>query len=198
MLKFQTTHNLVSVNPFVSVKLQFWLTWSKKNSEGKYISYLLIFWTWKFLNIPAFRSKIDYENSVANGLCFKFRINFYWKFCYGMDWVPLNSKQTPSVQHKDHTFSAPKIPQFNKPEKLSGRTERVSWTGGFWCGTEGFLVCNWGMCWTDGFMVWNWGVCWTEGFLVWKWGIWGLKRSGPFVLSWYVELRGIRMDSATA
>ena len=27
--------------------------------------------------------------------------------------VPLSSTQTPSVQHRDHTFSAPKIPQFN-------------------------------------------------------------------------------------
>ena len=32
----------------------------------------------------------------------------------------------------------------------------------FWCGTEGFLVWNWGFG-TEGFLMWNWGVCGTEG-----------------------------------
>ena len=45
------------------------------------------------------------------------------------------------------------------------------------------------MCWTEG-SVWNWGG-------VWNWGVFGvelrdlgLKRSGPFVWNWCVELRG--------
>ena len=33
-------------------------------------------------------------------------------------WVPISSTQTPSVQHKDHTFLAPKIPQFNTPPSV--------------------------------------------------------------------------------
>ena len=45
-----------------------------------------------------------------------------------------------SVPHKDHTFSAPKIPQFNT-KNLSVTNQKP-----------------------EGLLVWNWGVCGTEGF----------------------------------
>ena len=91
-----------------------------------------------------------------------------------------------SVLHKDHTFSAPKIPQFNtkspsvphqKPlssphpsvphQKPLYSTHlsvphRLYRAIGFWCETEGFLVWNWEVFSTEGFRVWNWRILWAE------------------------------------
>ena len=68
----------------------------------------------------------------------------------------------------------------------------VCWTEGVvklrgW-GIEG--VGNWGICWIERFLVLNWGLCWTQGFFCWIEGFWRLKKSGPFVLTWFVELTG--------
>ena len=96
--------------------------------------------------------------------------------------------------------SVPHIPQFYTKNPSVPHTPSV-----FLCWTGGFLMLNLGVCWTEGFLVLNWGVfyCWPQGFwcgteecleLRGFWcgteGFWGLKRSGPFVLNWYVELRG--------
>ena len=50
-----------------------------------------------------------------------------------------------SVPLLDHTFSAPKIPQFH-PKNPWGGTEGVELRV-FWCGTEGGG--------TEGFLMWN-------------------------------------------
>ena len=100
-------------------------------------------------------------------------------------------KFNTSIPHKDQTFLAPKIPQFNtnnlsfqhenpsvphqkplsstpKPPHFHIKNSSVPHTDknfvelrGFWCGTEGF---------------------------------WGLKKSGPFVWNWCVDLRGCGSD----
>ena len=51
------------------------------------------------------------------------------------------------------------------------------------CGTEGFLVWNWGVCWTDGFSVLNRGVFGVElmDFKGWK-GV--ALLCGTEVLNW--------------
>ena len=105
-------------------------------------------------------------------------------------------RSTPSVPHqKPLTSTLPSV---------SHRNPLNSTPISFWCGTEGFSVSiwegwNWGVFGVNRRGVWNWGVfgveprgfwCGTERFLVWKWGIWGLKRSGPFVCNWCVEVRG--------
>ena len=130
--------------------------------------------------------------------------------------------KTPSVQHK-----TPSVPHQNPSVQQIPQTNTVflvwNWRvfgvelRSFWCWTEGFLVWNWEV------FGWNWGVCWTEGFLVlnrgvfgvelrgfwdgtegcvelrgfWCWteGFRGLKRSGPFVWNWCVELRGTDCES---
>ena len=87
--------------------------------------------------------------------------------------VPLSSTKTPSVQHISstsgpHLFS-PKNPSVPPQKPLGwnwgvfGVELREVELRGFWCGTEGFW-------------------CGTVGF-------WELKRSGPFVWNWCVELR---------
>ena len=110
--------------------------------------------------------------------------------------------RTTPFQHPKSLSSTPKSPQFHTKNFF---VWGVSWTEGFsvrnwgcvelrefgvelrcvelkgfWCGTEGAELKGWNW----GVLVWSWGVCGTEGFL-------GLKRSGPFVWNWCVELRGV-------
>ena len=80
-----------------------------------------------------------------------------------------------SSTHRFHTwttrFQRPKPPQFLLSLSLSSfLSEGCVELRGFKCGTDGCVELR-------GFR------CWTEGF-------WGLKRSGPFVWNWCVELRG--------
>ena len=81
--------------------------------------------------------------------------------------VPLNSTQTPSVQHIGFTQG---------PHLFCTQKPSVQHTLHF----RGVLVWNWGVfgveprgfrCGTGGFLGWNWRVCWTEAFSVWKWAI---------------------------
>ena len=114
-----------------------------------------------------------------------------------------SNRDSLSSTQKSHSFSAPKIPQFNTKNPsvqhtLQFNTKKPSVQHRKkLCWTEGFLVLNSGMCWTEGFSVLtagffvvNSGVfwCWTQGF---RW----LKRCGPCVelMCWTeggVELRG--------
>ena len=141
--------------------------------------------------------------------------------------VPLSSTQTPqfntSVQHKELFSTQNPSVQQQIPSVQYIWTEEVFVVElrVFWCGSEGFLLLNWGVCGIEGFSVLNWGMCWIEGFSVCNWGLrgtegcvemrafwcgtegfvelrgfgcgsegfWGLKKSGPFVSNWFVELR---------
>ena len=104
-----------------------------------------------------------------------------------------------SVQHKDRTFSAPKIsqfkfhtknPQFNTPLSSTPKTLQFNtayielFFFQFFFGVELRRLLNWRVfvvelraCWckTEEFLALNlrdfW--CWTEEFLVWNWGILG-------------------------
>ena len=75
------------------------------------------------------------------------------------------------------SISFNQIPQFQTkiPQFLSESCVELR---GFWCGTEGFLVLNWGIFGVELRGFW----CGTERF-------WGLKRSCPFVWIFCVELR---------
>ena len=86
--------------------------------------------------------------------------------------VPQSSKQTPSVQHKDHIFSAPEIRQFNTPLSSTPKTPQFntplhSNTSPF--NTPSFNQKNPAkkLAYIEllfvNFFVLNWGVCWTEG-----------------------------------
>ena len=79
--------------------------------------------------------------------------------------TPQFNTQNPSVPHQKTLSSTPSVPH---QEPLS-----------FWCGTEMFLVLNWGVFGVElrgflpgneGFLVWNWGRGGTKGFLVLNWG----------------------------
>ena len=76
---------------------------------------------------------------------------------------------TTSFQHPKSLSLTSKTPEFNT-KNHSARFYRA-------------IFCH--------FFMLNWEVCWSEGFLVWNWGILGLKRSGPSVWNWCVELRGV-------
>ena len=86
---------------------------------------------------------------------------------YGNIWIPLSSThrfhtRTTPFQHPKSLSSTPKTPQFNtKTASVQHRYIELFFLRG----------------------VWNWGVCGTEGLR-------GLKRSGPFVWNWCIELRG--------
>ena len=124
-------------------------------------------------------------------------------------WYKLRS--TPqfhtSVQLEDHTFSAPKIPQFNTKGPLlfslripQFHTKNPSFyiellnsyfcqffcveLRSFCCWTEGRVELRgfWG--WTDGCVELR--GCETEGFLMWNWGISEAEKEWPFC----VQLRG--------
>ena len=97
-------------------------------------------------------------------------------FLYGSPSVPHPPEFNTSVSHKKgHSFSAPKILQFNTP--LSSTQKPLSVLN--W----GVLVWNWGMCETEGCVVfgvnsrgrWNWGV------LVSNRGVFGGEKVGPCV-----------------
>ena len=104
--------------------------------------------------------------------------------------VLLSSTQTPSVQHKDHTFSALKIPPFNSKKPLSSthpqfNTKNPSVQHSFFY-VELRGVLNWGIFGVElrGFWCWTEGCVELMGFRSWIEGFWGLKRSGHFVLNW--------------
>ena len=84
-----------------------------------------------------------------------------FKVIYIIYRVPLSSTQThfnTSDQHKDHIFSANKIPQFNtnNPSVQHRRPKNFGMElRDFWCWNDVFLVWNWGVCWYDGLLVWN-------------------------------------------
>ena len=128
--------------------------------------------------------------------------------------VPLSSTQSPSVQHigsrQDHTFSAPKISQFNiknpsvsylnssvphlKPLSFTPKPPQFNTPLSYFLSEE-FLVWNWGIFGvelrgggvSEGFLVWNWGVFDVEvrGFWCWT-GVFLVWNWGVFG----VELRG--------
>ena len=88
----------------------------------------------------------------------------------GSSSVPHPPQFKTSVQHRranpfqpSKSLSSTQPPQFHTKKVLSVELR------GFGCGTEGFLVWNWGGC-VELRGFW----CWTEGFL-------GLKRCGPLV-----------------
>ena len=89
----------------------------------------------------------------------------------------IDSEFNTSLQHTEHTFTAPKICQCNTKNPSVQHTPQFN--------TQNpSSVLTWGVCWTEGFLVLNWLLCWTEAFLCWIDGFWGLERSGPFVLNW--------------
>ena len=107
--------------------------------------------------------------------------------------VPLSSTQTPSVQHKDQTFSAPKISQFNT-KNLSVQRRKPKTLVWNWGGFGGELRGFW--CWTEGGVL-NWEVFGVElrNFGGWK-GVTLLY--GTDVLNWGgVELRGTRFKQVS-
>ena len=79
------------------------------------------------------------------------------------------SSSSPSVHHQNPLSSTPKTPHFHtKYPSVQNQNPLCSThtsveMRGFWCGTEGRVELR---------------------------GFWGLKRSGPFVWNWCVELRG--------
>ena len=127
-----------------------------------------------------------------------------------------------SVPHKDHTFSAPKNPQFNTknpsvqhqnpwvphqkllsstPKSLSSTPKTPQFNTKSIGSTPKAPQFHLPL---TAFLVWNWGVfgveprgfwCGTEGCLLWNWGILELKRIGPFVWNWCVELKGTPQKS---
>ena len=90
-----------------------------------------------------------------------------WMWFIVHDRVLLSCTQTPSVQHIGSTqgprlFSTQNLSvQHLKPVSSTPKPPQFN------------TVFVWGGFW-----------CWTEGF-------WGLKRTGPFVWNWCVELRGV-------
>ena len=94
-----------------------------------------------------------------------------------------------SVPYKDHTFSAPKIPQFNT-KIPQFHTENPS--------VPHILQFHTPLCWPEGFL-WDWVGGGTEEFWCLTEGFWELKRCGPCVeaMCWNkgvcVELRGTRL-----
>ena len=109
-----------------------------------------------------------------------------------------------SVPLMDHTFSAPKIPQFHtknpsvphqkplsstrKPPQFHTKNPSVP-SPQFHTKNPSVQysfslrdVWNW-VVFSEAFFVLNWGIlgvelrgfwCWTEGFLLWKWGVFGV------------------------
>ena len=99
-------------------------------------------------------------------------------------------------------LGSPSVPHRPPSVQHISSTQKGVELRGFWCGTEGFLVWNWGGG-SEGFLVWNWGgfgvelrvfwcgtegLCWTEGFLELRdfWGWKGVVQKW----NWCVELRG--------
>ena len=121
----------------------------------------------------------------------------------------------PSVQHKDHTFSAPKIPQLNTKNasfkhllsstpiqtitpfrsphpsvqhtpQLNTKTLHLNTLKVFWCWTEGG-VWNWEVCWPEGFSVLNWeGGVELGGVLNWGMRNWGMCWTEVFLMNWRI------------
>ena len=123
-------------------------------------------------------------------------------------WLPqFNS----SVQHKDHTFSVPRMsqfntknrsvqhppqfhtpsvqhtPQFNTINPSFQHTHVLNWGG---CRTEGCVELRGFRYWTEVVFVFNGGMLWTEGFLVLNRGILEAEKEWLFVLNWCDELKG--------
>ena len=114
--------------------------------------------------------------------------------------VSRSSTQTPqlntSVPHKDHTFSAPKIPQFHTKNSsvqyknpLTSTTKAPQFHTPFGVGLRGVL--DWGVfgvelrgfwCGTEGCVELTGFRCWTERFLLWNWGVSGVELRGPFLM----------------
>ena len=114
--------------------------------------------------------------------------------------VLLSSTQTPSVQHKDHTFSAPEIPQFNTknpsvqhekplsstPKNVQFHIPLISTPKNPQFNTSlslyrAFLSVF--LCWTERFLMWSWWLCGTEGFFgleLWGRLNWGAEKEWSF------------------
>ena len=117
-----------------------------------------------------------YRNSQGHELKSPFKYgtadqNFSWlKLSYLKLVKRSYSSFTASVEHNDHTFSAPKIPQFNASITSTPKTPQFntflgstpetpqfrSVLRGFWCWTEALLVLKWGVYGVE-------LICWTEG-----------------------------------
>ena len=135
--------------------------------------------------------------------------------------VPQGPSQfNTSFPHKNHTFSMPKIPQFNtknpsvqhrnplsstpKPLTLTHPSVPLQKPPVQHSFCQRGVLNPWGVFGmklrgregTEGCVELRGFRCWTEGFSVWNWGLcWTegfrvLKSSGPFVRNWNVELRG--------
>ena len=167
----------------------------------------------EFTNIQEIAEKKKYFSKFSNfGYTIVYLEIVFRKFSTMFAWIFQSCGsyyiECPSVPHQKPLSSAQFLFE-GCVEQWSFwcETERAEQRG-FWSGTEGFSVWNWGVCWTEGFMmlnrgffgvelrdlscgtegsfVWNWGVCWTEVFLLWNWGIFGAEKEWPFC----VELRG--------
>ena len=114
----------------------------------------------------------------------------YSYFLYEYPLVPHRAPQfNASVQHKNHTFPAPKIPQFHTNNSSVQHqslpiphTPQVNTNSSSVQHTpqtvklayiELFVLSF--LCWTEGLWVLNWGACWNEWFLVWNWGVFGVE-----------------------
>ena len=133
-------------------------------------------------------------------ICFYPKIFLLWKG------EVLSSTHTPSVQHVGsiqgpHLFSTrnlsvphqkllsstPKLPHFNTPFSSTPKLPQFQTQNP----SELKGLLNWAVCGTEGFLVWNWGIFGVEPRGFW-WGTEGfwLKKSGPFVWNECVEMRG--------
>ena len=83
-----------------------------------------------------------------------------------------------SVPHKDHSFSVPKILQFNTKNLSVQHQNPLSSTpktSQFHTPLSPFSVLNWRVLSVELKIVFNWGLCWTEGFSVWNWEVCGTE-----------------------
>ena len=133
-------------------------------------------------------------------------------YCPPLFHMPLSSTQ------KGHSFSVPKICQFNTKNpssihssvqytlQLNTKNSSGPWTAGFLMLNSRFFVVELSRVlksvvgWTEGFLVLNFGaekvwlLCWTEGS-VWKWGALEdiiqilFKLAHPFIPSFIATMR---------
>ena len=137
-----------------------------------------IFYIWKKINFLKFKKR---------------EIKNFWEDSS----VPHGPPQfNISDPHKDHAFSAPKVPQFNTKNlsvhhqnPLSSKPPIFSYFLSERCEeVRDFFVWNWGSEELKGFWFEQRGFwCWTErcvelrGFLCETEKLFGLKKNGPFV-----------------
>ena len=119
---------------------------------------------------------------------------------------PLSSTHRfPTRTAQFHTRN-PSVPH-QKPLSSTHWTYGVELRGvWYWevFGVELRGVLNWGLfgieprgfrCGTEGFLVWNWGVCWAEGFSVWNWGISGAEKVWFMGEFWNIFFKLIKFSS---